>query len=837
MDARTRMHAATEYGLRGWPSVDSWNRTIKVKYGGTLKRFNASLNGCYFDHDLSALRLKIASAFNFSVDAEFSLTYTDEDGDAVMLDDANDLHDAIVNQKLNPLRIDVHLSNKVVAARLKQQSTHSKSLEDQQTVLADLSRDSCSRDPPSSAELMYCVSKLLSQNSNMQPCSGFALLSQNSNMQPCSGFADGSKKSGDLKVIGSTVEPSNVEISGVTEAASVKSVLSDVTAEEIEVPSLFPSVKDSLVFSHSGGMKSDLKRSANTETKLKSYVQSGDGKSKSVISSQPSVSITSDAAPTQQSVHLPYMSEKKQAYGSNGTGTAYGNLRSLFLPPAVYPPSPVSPPYNPVFGAETSDLHPKLPTSHNMFSPFWLNTPSSVGMCFPNMYSAGSSHNRMASRLNNYVPNSEGVNSFGNSYRSLGANYGNIPQHAQHRWIQCDVCGVTPIIGPRYKSVVKENYDLCGACFSHIGNKAEYTRLDRPTSTSNMKILGRTPAPVVPNDSQFIKDVTVPDGTPMAPSTLFTKIWRLRNCGSTIWPYGTQLVWVGGDHLACLGSVRLAISPNGGIKPFDETEVIVNFLTPAKPGRYISYWRLALPSGLKFGQRIWVHIQVDPLIQTSAAKQAAARNLNQLPEAISSKSNPFPFDINCVPTEPVFGCPASFRETMEPEKSDPASSDVSSAPTTVEQVQIHVTEAPASSALASMPAPAPEAIPLPNPAPEAISLPNPAPTVCVPTPAAPTVPAAPINPLEEKLLSDLEDLGFTQADLNKQILQQNNYDLEQSVLDLCRFNEWDPSLEEFSELGSDDALAVVNKEGVVSVVDNSDDEGFIVTDVVTKANE
>ncbi|KAJ1271527.1 hypothetical protein BS78_06G134100 [Paspalum vaginatum] len=824
MDART--HAATGNGLKGWPSVDPWNPTIKVKHGNMLKRFNNSLDGCYFYYDLLALRLKIASAFKFSVDDEFTLTYTDEDGDAVMLDDANDLHDAIINQKLNPLRIDVLLSNKVVATRMKQQSIDSKSLEDHITMLTDLCRrDSCSRAAPSSAESTYRISKSLAQNSNMQPFSG---------------SADGSKKSENSKVTGSASKPSDVEISGVTEAAAVKSVLSEVTSAEIELPSLFPSVEDSLVFSHSGGMKFDLKRSANTETKLKSYVQSCGGKSKSVISSQPSVSITSDAAPTQQSVHVPSLSEKNCR--SNGTGIANGNLRSLFLPPVVYPPSTVSPPYDPVFGADwetTGDLHPKLPTSHDIFSPFLLNTPSSVGMSFSNMYSAGSSHNPMASRFSNYVPSSEGVNSFGSSYKSLGANYGSIPQHAQHRWIQCDVCGVTPIIGPRYKSVVKENYDLCGACFSHIGNKAEYTRLDRPTSTSNMKILGRTPALAVQNDSQFIKDITVPDGTPMAPSTPFTKIWRLRNCGSTMWPYGTQLVWVGGDHLACLSSVRLAISTNGGLNPFDETDVIVDFLAPAKPGRYISYWRLALPSGLNFGQRIWVHIQVDPRIQISAAKQSAAINLNQLPEASSSKSKPSTFHVNYVPTEPVFGYPRSFRETMEPEKSEPGPSDLSSAPTTVEQVQIPVTEAPASFALASMPAclPAPEAIPLPNPAPEAISLPNPAPTVCVPTPEAPTVPASPINLLEEKLMSDLEGLGFMQADLNKQILQQNNYDLEQSVIDLCGFNEWDPSLEEFSELGSGDAVPVVNKEDVVSVVDNSDDEGFIVTDLVTKANE
>jgi len=59
-----------------------------------------------------------------------------------------------------------------------------------------------------------------------------------------------------------------------------------------------------------------------------------------------------------------------------------------------------------------------------------------------------------------------------------------------------------------------------------------------------------------------------------------------------------------------------------------------------------------------------------------------------------------------------------------------------------------------------------------------------------------------VNHLEEKMMSELEVLGFLQADLNKQVLRQNNYDLEQSVVDLCGFNEWDPVLEDISDLVS-----------------------------------
>jgi len=61
-------------------------------------------------------------------------------------------------------------------------------------------------------------------------------------------------------------------------------------------------------------------------------------------------------------------------------------------------------------------------------------------------------------------------------------------------------------------------------------------------------------------DSRFILDVTVLDGTLMAPSTPFMKIWRMHNNGSIVWPLGTQLVWVGGDQFALQTSVPLEVA-------------------------------------------------------------------------------------------------------------------------------------------------------------------------------------------------------------------------------------------------------------------------------------
>lgn len=58
------------------------------------------------------------------------------------------------------------------------------------------------------------------------------------------------------------------------------------------------------------------------------------------------------------------------------------------------------------------------------------------------------------------------------------------------------------------------------------------------------------------------------------------------------------------------------------------------------------------------------------------------------------------------------------------------------------------------------------------------------------------------NNVEEALLKELEEMGFKQIDLNKEILRMNDFNLEQSVDDLCGDTEWYPILEELEEMVS-----------------------------------
>lgn len=95
----------------------------------------------------------------------------------------------------------------------------------------------------------------------------------------------------------------------------------------------------------------------------------------------------------------------------------------------------------------------------------------------------------------------------------------------------------------------------------------------------------------------FVKDVTIPDGTSLAPGEVFTKIWRLQNRGTCTWTSDYMLVYTSEDPMGSTTAVRLP----GNVAPGQTVDVSVTFTAPASAGYHISYWMLRNPSGALFG--------------------------------------------------------------------------------------------------------------------------------------------------------------------------------------------------------------------------------------------
>lgn len=114
----------------------------------------------------------------------------------------------------------------------------------------------------------------------------------------------------------------------------------------------------------------------------------------------------------------------------------------------------------------------------------------------------------------------------------------------------------------------------------------------------------------------FEGDVTCPDGTVLAPGEPFDKVWKLRNGGPNKWPIGAVLSCVGGDKMQAPESVLIP-----SVLPGKSIDVSLRMVAPSKPGRYTGYWRLSTADGNRFGQRLWVDVNVMEAEEVAEAKK------------------------------------------------------------------------------------------------------------------------------------------------------------------------------------------------------------------------
>lgn len=106
-------------------------------------------------------------------------------------------------------------------------------------------------------------------------------------------------------------------------------------------------------------------------------------------------------------------------------------------------------------------------------------------------------------------------------------------------------------------------------------------------------------------DSAFVKDVTIPDGTVLAPGEVFVKTWRFRNTGSCAWNGDYSLVFVKGSNMSGT-SVDLGQS----VKINKNADLSITLVAPYKEGTYTGYWKLQDDYGYTFGDMVYVQIVV-----------------------------------------------------------------------------------------------------------------------------------------------------------------------------------------------------------------------------------
>ncbi len=155
----------------------------------------------------------------------------------------------------------------------------------------------------------------------------------------------------------------------------------------------------------------------------------------------------------------------------------------------------------------------------------------------------------------------------------------------------------------------------------------EPTHTPLPTSTpvpsSTPRPATSTPAPTLTPEpvtetpepcywAQFVRDVTIPDGTKLDPGESFTKTWRLKNIGSCAWTERAALQYYAGDIMNGPAQQRI----NRVVNPGETIDLSVKLTAPDEPGTYTGYWRMRSANGVVFGigteaqKSFWVQVEV-----------------------------------------------------------------------------------------------------------------------------------------------------------------------------------------------------------------------------------
>jgi hypothetical protein len=136
-----------------------------------------------------------------------------------------------------------------------------------------------------------------------------------------------------------------------------------------------------------------------------------------------------------------------------------------------------------------------------------------------------------------------------------------------------------------------------------------------PTSTSAVPLPTSTPFPTLPpaatatsncDAAAFVTDVSFPDNTPVAPSTTFDKIWRLKNVGSCSWTPSYSVVFLSGEQMG--GPAVQALT--GTVNPGQTIDISVVMTAPASNGIHTGYWILRNASSVTFHSQFYVQIKV-----------------------------------------------------------------------------------------------------------------------------------------------------------------------------------------------------------------------------------
>jgi len=134
-----------------------------------------------------------------------------------------------------------------------------------------------------------------------------------------------------------------------------------------------------------------------------------------------------------------------------------------------------------------------------------------------------------------------------------------------------------------------------------------------PTMTLELPTAAPTPllppeatsTPICSDNLIFISDVTIPDGTLVAPGSILDKQWLVHNNGDCNWDTNYRLRLISGDALGAATEQALCPARAGS-----QATLRIQFTAPQETGVYISKWQAFDANGISFGESFFIKIEV-----------------------------------------------------------------------------------------------------------------------------------------------------------------------------------------------------------------------------------
>lgn len=116
-----------------------------------------------------------------------------------------------------------------------------------------------------------------------------------------------------------------------------------------------------------------------------------------------------------------------------------------------------------------------------------------------------------------------------------------------------------------------------------------------------------SPTPPCIDGLTYLQDLTIPDGSIMAPGQSIDKRWQVSNSGTCNWDARYRLKLLSGDSMGAGISVPLYPARAG-----TQVTLSILFTAPQVAGTYECQWQAVNPDSLPFGDAFYMQIVVSP---------------------------------------------------------------------------------------------------------------------------------------------------------------------------------------------------------------------------------